>query len=410
MIRKTCRMCHSRKLTQYLDLGSTPLADAFLTKYQLDNPEIYYPLRVNTCEECGLSQLTYVAEPEVLYQRNYPYESSTTKTGRDHYHGMAASISDRFNLTEKDTAIDVGSNVGVLLQGFKNKGVQVLGVDPATDMAQIANNNGIRTIPTFFAQSTIEDIQKIVKKAKVITGTNVFAHIDDLDDFMATVEVILDEKGVLVIEAPTLLELIKNLEYDTIYHEHVSYVSVKPMKKFFERFGFEVIDVEHYPIHGGTNRVFASRKGAFPVSENVEKMIVEEEEEGIYSVERLNRFAQDVYAHKQKLITLLQKIKSEGKTIAGISAPAKGNTLLNYCHVDRDLLGYITEKAQVKIGLFTPGTQIPVVADEQLLKSQPDYAMIMAWNFSKEIMNNLSEYKAKGGKFIIPIPEPTIID
>ena len=199
-------MCHSTRLTQYLDLGFTPLADAFLTKYQLDNPEMYYPLRVNICEDCGLSQLSYVVDPEVLYQRNYPYESSTTKTGRDHYHGMAASITDRFQLTANDYAIDVGSNVGVLLQGFKNKGVRVLGVDPATDMAQIANNNGIQTIPTFFAQSTVADIQKIVPKAQVITGTNVFAHIDDLDNFMNTVDALLGDKGILVIEAPTFLQ------------------------------------------------------------------------------------------------------------------------------------------------------------------------------------------------------------
>ena len=181
------------------------------------------------------------------------------------------------------------------------------------------------------------------------------------------------------------------------------------MQNFFERFGFELFDVENYPIHGGTIRVFVARKGAQPISENVKNTIAEEETENIYSIDRLKRFSQDVRAHKQKMINLLQKIKSDGKSIVGISAPAKGNTLLNYCHVDRDLLTYITEKAQVKIGLYTPGTQIPVVDDSRLLNDQPDFAMIMAWNFATEIMNNLSAYKEKGGKFIIPIPEPQIV-
>lgn len=409
MVRNDCRICKSKEMFCYLDLGFTPLADAFLTEELLNSPEVFYPLRVNCCKKCGLHQLTYVVEPQILYQRNYPYESSTTKTGRDHFHSMAAGIVDRFNVGKDEYAIDVGSNVGVLLTGFKMKGTKVLGVDPATDMAAIANKNGIPTIPTFFSKKTVEEIKKKCPVAKVITGTNVFAHIDDLDDFMAAVDTLLDKDGVLVIEAPHCLELIKHLEYDTIYHEHLSYMAARPMKHFFSRFGYELFDVERYPIHGGTLRYFAARKGAYPISKNVAKIIKEEEEEGIYSPKRLDTFAADVYEHKQVLIDFLRKLKRKGSTIVGISAPAKGNTLLNYCHMDRDLMGYITEKAKVKVGKYTPGTLIPIVDDARLLKDMPDYAVILAWNFSKEIMNNLSEYKKKGGRFIIPIPKPRIV-
>lgn len=409
MIRTDCRMCHSTELKCYLDLGFTPLADAFLTKDQLNDPEVFYPLKVNVCMNCGLSQLGFVVEPQILYQRNYPYESSTTRTGREHFHNMAASIVKRFGLTQHDFAIDVGSNVGVLLTGFKNNGTQVLGVDPATDMAKIANDNGLRTIPTFFSKKTVAEIQKVCRVAKVITGTNVFAHVDDLDDFMQAVDVILDKKGILVIEAPHCLELVEHLEYDTIYHEHLSYMAVKPMQMLCQRFGFEVFDVERYPIHGGTIRVFACRQGDYPISDNVRKFIEKEESGGIYDFARLQEFAKKVYEHKQVLIDTLRKLKNEGKRIVGVSAPAKGNTLLNYCHVDRDLMAYITEKAKVKIGMYTPGTLIPIVDDSRLLQDQPDYAMIMAWNFAEEIMNNLSEFKKKGGKFIIPVPTPKIV-
>lgn len=410
MMRQDCRMCRTESLACFLDLGFTPLADAFLTKEQLNEPEVFYPLTVNVCQNCGLHQLGYVVEPQILYQRNYPYESSTTRTGREHFHSMAASIVDRFGLKPEDVAIDVGSNVGVLLTGFKNKGVQVLGIDPATDMAKIANDSGIRTIPTFFSHRTVEEIRKITPVAKVITGTNVFAHIDDLDDFMKAVEATLDPSGVLVIEAPHALELVKHLEYDTIYHEHLSYIALKPMRMFFERFGFEVFDVEQYPIHGGTCRYFMARKGTQPISDHIAAMIKDEEAAGLYDVETLKEFAAKVYQHKQDLIDFLRVLRKDGKRIVGISAPAKGNTLLNYCHMDRDLMAYITEKAQVKVGKYTPGTLIPVVSDETLLEDMPDYAVILAWNFAKEIMANLKAYRDKGGKFIIPIPYPKIVE
>jgi SAM-dependent methyltransferase len=392
-----------------LDLGFTPLADAFLTADLLNHPEVFYPLKVNVCQKCGLSQLSFIVDPQILYQRNYPYESSTTKTGRDHFYAMAARITDRFKLTQDDHAIDVGSNVGVLLTGFKMKGVQVLGVDPATDMAKIANDNGIKTIATFFSEKTVEEILKECPVAKVITGTNVFAHINDLDDFMKAVDRILDKDGVLVIEAPHFLELVNHLEYDTIYHEHLSYLAAKPMQIFFRRFGFELFDVEKYPIHGGTLRYFACRKGVYPMEDNVRRVIFEEEQQGIFDLQKLLEFARKVYKHKQYLIDFLRALRAKGKRIVGISAPAKGNTLLNYCHMDRDLMEYITEKAQVKVGKYTPGTLIPVVEDARLIQDMPDYAVILAWNFAEEIMKNLSAYKEKGGHFIIPIPHPHII-
>ena len=233
MIRDTCRLCKSEKLHTYLDLGFTALADAFLTHEQLlSSPEITYPLRVNICTECGFSQLSEEVSPEVLYQNSYPYESSITQTGRNHYRLMAEEIVQNYKVTKGSQVIDIGSNVGVLLGGFKDLGMKVLGVDPATEIAAKANARGLPTLPLFFGVDSVSAIQKKIGKASVITGTNVFAHIPNLDDFMSAINSLLTEDGVLVIEAPSLKELIANCEYDTIYHEHLSYLAVTPLQSF----------------------------------------------------------------------------------------------------------------------------------------------------------------------------------
>ena len=404
-----CRLCKSKRLEQFLDLGSTPPSDAFLTKEQLSQKEESFPMNVYLCLDCGQAQLGYVVPPEVLYRRNYPYESSTTKTGRDHFHDMASSLVDYFKLTPKSLVIDVGSNVGVLLEGFKKKGVRILGVDPATDMAKTANENGIETIPEFFTAEIAERILSKYGPAALIVGTNVFAHIDNVDDAVEGMKTLIGADGAIVIEAPHFLNLVRNLEYDTIYHEHLSYLSIKPLQNFFRRFGLELFNVEKYAIHGGTIRFFMGPKGKYPQSNSVETVVASEAAAGIHSLERLRQFADEVAKQRQELRALLEDIKRQGKKVAGVSAPAKGNTLLNYCGITPDLMPYITEKAKIKVGLYTPGTHIPICDDSRLLEEQPDYALILAWNFANEIMSNLSEYRARGGKFIIPIPEPVIV-
>jgi len=409
MKKTNCRMCKSSNIQKFLDLGFSALPDNFLTFEQLEESETFFPLTVHTCLDCGLCQLGYVVPPELMFNKDYPYDSSTTKTGRDHFTKMGVDICNRFSLQQNSLIIDVGSNVGVLLDAFKSKEMRVLGIEPSSKLANIAIKKGIDSIIEFFSKKLVEKILNEYGKVSVITGTNVFAHIDDLDDFMITADSLLVEDGIIVIEAPYLLYLLENLEYDTIYHEHLSYLSVKPMAEFCKKFGFEIFDIEEQSIHGGTLRYFISRKNKRNITKNVSNFLEIEDKKEIYSEKRLNDFANSVKNHRKALMELLNGLKKDGKKIVAISAPAKGNTLLNYCKIDSEMLDYVTERNPLKIGKFTPGMHIPVYSDEKLLEDQPDYALILAWNFSDEIIKNNSEYQKNGGKFIIPTPEPRIV-
>ncbi len=380
-----------------------------LKREQLEMPEVCYPLKVVRCDQCMLVQLSYVVPPEILYQNEYPYEASMTKTGQSHFDAFANSVTESFNLSKGDLVVDIGSNVGVLLQGFKKRGCSVLGIDPAENIAQIAEKNGIETIPDFFTQKVINKVIKNYGKAKIVTATNVFAHVDDLHAFMKGIDTLLDEDGIFIIEAPYLMHLLDNLEYDTIYHEHLSYLSLIPLVPFFHHRDFELFDVKQVDIHGGSNRMFISRKGKMPVSSQVLTLIKDEEEKDIYSIDFLNEFAKRVKKNRLELIALLRSLKGKGARIAGVSAPAKGMTLLNYCKIDDEYLEFITEKSKLKIGRFSPGSHFSVLPDSALITENIDYALLLAWNFKDEIMKNLEEFKNRGGQFIIPIPEPSII-
>ena len=392
-----------------MNLGSTPLADDFLSEEQLLEPEVYYPLAVNICLDCGFNQLTEEVDPRLMYRDEYPYESSITATGRQHYDAMAKWIVDRYQLNPGCQVVDVGSNVGVLLQSFQNLGMQVLGVDPASEIAAQATAAGVPTLPIFFGSQTLGTIRQSSSPVNLLTGTNVFAHMADLDDFMLTASNLLDEQGLIVLEAPTLLELLTNLEYDTIYHEHLSYISIKPLVPFFQRHGFEIIDVVLLPIHGGTIRLVISRRGHRQVNRSVAEMIEREQQQKIYDLNFLADVAARVSSHGTELFDLLWSLKKAGKTIAAVSAPAKGNTLLNYCGLNSKLIDFVTEKSLRKIGRFTPGTHIPVVSDDELITARPDFALILAWNFKDEIMENLSDFRTRGGRFIVPVPRPEIV-
>ncbi|MBI3021767.1 MAG: class I SAM-dependent methyltransferase [Candidatus Omnitrophica bacterium] len=407
---RRCRMCHGSRLETYLDLGATPLADGFLRADQLHEPEAVYPLAVALCKNCGLSQLTHVVSPEILYCRNYPYESSTTVTGRQHWAEFAATVTRKLSLQRKDLVVDIGSNVGVLLAMFRKQGVRVVGVDPASNIVAIARRRGIPTECGFFDVAIARTIVTAWGRAALATATNTFAHINDLDRVAQALKILLQEDGVFVLEAPHFLRLLQHLEYDTIYHEHLSYLTVKSLARFFHRFRMEVFDVEERPIHGGSIRVYVQMpKGRRRVQGIVGRLIREEERHGAFSLQRLRKFAAAVRQHRDALQRRLQWLKRQGNVIAGVSAPAKGMTLLNYCRLGPDVLDFISEKSTLKIGRFTPGVHVPVVSDEKLLKRQPDYALILAWNFAPEIMGNLESYRRRGGKFIIPIPRPRII-
>lgn len=403
-----CRMCSSTGLHKFLDLGSTPPADQFRRKDQLREPDIYYPLQVMMCDDCGLAQLSHVVSPEILYRNDYPYESSTTRTGQEHWSEFAGSVVKRFGLGAKNLAVDIGSNVGVLLGAFRSHGLRIHGVDPAANIVLIAQRNGIDTDCEFFNTGTAQSIVERKGRASVITATNVFAHVDDLHEFMASVDTLLERDGVFIFEAPYFVNLLKHIEYDTIYHEHLSYLAVRPLIPFFGKHGMEVFDIEQRDIHGGSFRVYVGRRGQWPVSPEVGRLVQAEIDTGIYRHETLEKFAQAVKQNKADLVWLLQSLKHQGKRIVAVSAPAKGMTLLNYCRLDNDVLDFVTEKSALKIGRYTPGAHIPVVPDSELLTRQPDYALLLAWNFAEEIMKNLDEYRKRGGKFIIPIPTPAV--
>ncbi len=404
-----CRMCQSRDLHQYLDLGFTPLADHFPRTDQLKGPEIYYPLEVFLCNTCGLSQLSVVVSPEELYRRDYPYESSITKTGARHWRDFARTVVERFGFSGEDLVVDVGSNVGVLLEAFTNEGMQVQGIDPAANIVMIAQERGIDTICDFFNRESVDRIVSTRGRASVVTATNVLAHIDNLYEFVENLDLLLADRGVFIFEAPYLVNLVNQLQYDTIYHEHLSYFSVRPLVDFFERFSKEIFHIEEVDIHGGSFRIYVGNKGAHEISVVIRKLRETEDEMELFSTERLKEFAIAVEKNRDDLVWMLRSLKREGKRIAGVSAPAKGMTLLNYCNIGKDILDFVTEKSTLKIGRFTPGAHIPVMSDSELLEQKTDYALLLAWNFADEIIENLAEFREAGGKFIIPIPEPRIV-
>ncbi|MEK7591580.1 MAG: class I SAM-dependent methyltransferase [Patescibacteria group bacterium] len=408
--RTDCRLCHSTALETFLDFGMHPHSDGFVRTEKLKDPEPVYPLAVNLCTGCGQVQISYVVKPEILYgSDDYLYDGAITETGRKHFLKMAKDIVREFSVASGSLAVDVGSNVGLLLAGFRSEGMIVQGVDPTPRMTKIAIENGLDTMTECFSSDAARRIVKAKGKASIITGTNVIAHIDDLDDLMEGIDLLLEDRGVFVIEAPHLLHLIEKLEFDTIYHQHLSYFSVKPMTQFALRFGMELFDAREADIHGGSLRFFIGRKGAHPVQPSIARLMEREEQMDVHSLTRLERFSKDVNALRHDLVTMLQKLKDQGYRLAGVGAPAKGSTLLNFCGINSSILEFVTEKNALKVGRWTPGTHIAILSDAELLRRQPDYALILPWNFAPEIRKNLQAFTDAGGRFILPLPTPKIL-
>ena len=406
-----CRLCKSKELFKFLDLGYQPPSDEFKGGEYLNQPTLYFPLEVCSCNQCGFKQLNFIVNPSYLYQNDYPYESSLTKAGQAHYNKFAENVISKFNLSSDDLVIDIGSNIGTLLNGFKKNKVKILGVDPAKNICKIANKRGIETYNGFFDHKFVNYIKKKKQKAKIITATNVFAHIDNLDNFLTNVKkVISPENGVLIIESPHFLHLVKDLEYDTIYHEHLSYILIKPLISFLKKHNLQIFDVIKKDIHGGSIRIFISKINAYAIHKNVKKICKEEMVSKLYSNKMLIEFSKKVQANRYDLISFLTKLKKLKKKIIAISAPAKGMTLLNFTKIDKNYIDFATEKSNLKIGSYTPGGNLPVLKDSDITKHKPDYALLLAWNFSKEIIRNNINFLKNGGKFIVPIPKLKIID
>jgi hypothetical protein len=404
-----CRVCGNNKVTKILDLGATPLANSFLKPEQLNDPEPRFPLVVGFCCQCGLVQLDHAVPPEILF-RNYIYVSSTSQTMPAHFAAYADEIVARFARSSRDLVLEIGSNDGCLLRAFKRHNVRALGIEPAANIAAIANAAGLATMNDFFCKRSAQTIRDSEGAAKVIIGNNVLAHIGNLKDFMAGLDVLLRSDGVAVFEVPYVVDLLRKSEFDTIYHEHLSYFAIGPLQKLFQSRGMRICDVQRLPVHGGSIRVYVSREDTGPEAlPSVEELLWVEKSEKLDLLETYEAFASRVEATKQKTRDLLFELKASGASLAGYGAPAKGNTLLNYYQIGRDWIDFIVDQSPHKQGMYTPGSHIPVVSPERLLVDEPDYVLLLAWNLKDEILDQQSEYLNRGGKFIVPIPEPKVI-
>ena len=315
MFQKKCRLCSSNKLKIFLDLGNQPPSDQFIKLDKINEKIIFYPLKVATCMTCGFKQLNYVVDPKVLYQDDYPYESSTTKAGSLHFDKFAETVVKEFNFPKSSTVLDIGSNVGVLLSSFKKRGLKVIGVDPAPNICKIANNRGIKTYNSFFDNNFTKLFRSKHKFAKIITATNVFAHVDDLKVFIINIKKILDDKGIFIVEAPHFLNLVKKLEYDTIYHEHLSYITIQPLILFFKKLDLEIVKVQNNDIHGGSIRIFISRKNKFKIQKSVKLTLDKEKKEKLNNFKRLLDFSKKISNNRYNILQFLIKCKKKIKML-----------------------------------------------------------------------------------------------
>lgn len=403
-----CRVCKKRNLTKVLDFGPTPLANAFLTIKDKEKQEYFYPLEVYFCNNCSFLQLGHVVNPKILFS-DYIYVSSTSLIFVNHFVDFANYAYKKFSLDKNSLVLDIGSNDGILLKPFKKLGVKVLGIEPARKIAKLANNNNVPTIADFFTLNLSKKIVKKYKKAKIITATNVFAHIDNLDEILKAVNVVLEKDGVFVVEVPYIIDFIKNNYFDLVYHEHLSYWSVKTLDKLVLSHNLKIIDVEKISVHGGSIRAYIAQKSSKHMpSANVNLFLTKEKTNKIYKLKTYKDFAVKIEKNKIELLELLSKLKRNGANIAGYGAPAKGNTLLNYFSIGTNILDFIVDDSSWKQGMYTPGKRIPVKSAKYLYTKKIDYLLILAWNFSDSIMKNNLEFKKSGGKFIIPVPKPVI--
>ncbi len=401
-----CFICSSDNLTKFLDLGMHPPPLNFVTKEQFGKKDQLFPLEVFFCNSCGLIQSGTAVDPNLMFI-DYVYTSGISLDFKNHLESFAKHLVDKFNLNSNDLVIDVACNDGTLLSFFSDCGTKILGVDPSS-VAKTAMESGIPIKNDFFNESTANEILLNNGKSKVITATNVFAHVKELDSFMKGIKLLLEDDGVFVSESQYLMHILEKLEYDTIYHEHLRYYGLKQLVKLFELYGMEVFDAEILHAQGGSIRVYAGFKDKYPISDSVNDILQEEEKKNLHSLDTWKKFAERVLENKEKLLSLLADLKSQNKKIVGISAPGRSTTILNYCNISSELLDYVTEKSNLKIGKYTPGTHIEVVDDEKLVEDQPDYGLLLSWHLADSIIPKIRKSGFKG-KIIVNLPEPKIL-
>lgn len=404
----TCIACGGGRIGDFLDLGTTALANKFLAPEDLSANEPQFPLVVGSCLDCGHVQLTYRVPPAEMFD-DYLYISSLSSTLVNHLRDLAKVIAEREKLGKDDLVVDIGCNDGTLLAGFKALGVRTLGVDPARNLQALAAKNGIESMVAYFGRSVAEEIVTAKGRASAMTATNVFPHIPDLSDVLAGADILLKPGGVFVLEAHYLGDLIERCAFDTVYHEHVSFWSLKSAITLFRRFGFEVVDIARLPIHHGQLRLFVRRKGEGKIAPTVAELLDWENRTGLTSFANLKAFAAKVQAIKTKLHSVLAQLKGKGLTVVGYGAPAKGSTLIAFLGLGAETIPWIADKSPLKQGRFTPGAHIPIVSPARIETDKPDYMLLLAWNFAEEIMEEQRAFRARGGRFILPVPDVEIV-
>jgi SAM-dependent methyltransferase len=391
-----------------LDLGEQPPSNSFIDKNKLNSLESKFPLRLFWCKDCYLVQLLDIVDKEHLF-KNYFYMTSASKPIVEHFKKYAQDVYEEFLQKNDSFVVEIGSNDGSLLKEFKKLGTSILGIEPATNLSELANQSNITTKNTFFSSQISKEIIKS-RHASVVIANNVIAHIEDLQDLMYGIKILIGNHGVFIFEVPYLVDLIKNLEFDTVYHEHLSYFSILPLLKLVKEFGLEIFDIRKQLVHGGTLRIFVSKQNNFEVSGSIDDFINSEYELGLDKIQIYDSFSEKIKKLKIQLKELLIELKKEKKSLFGYGASAKGNVLLNYCKIDNSILDFIIDTTPTKQGKYTPGTHIPVYSPDKILdEGNGSVALLLAWNYKSQILDKENQFRINGGKFLLPIPVPKLI-
>lgn len=406
-----CRFCNQELKFQFIDLVNSPPSNSYLNKEELNEPEVFFPIKLFVCENCFLVQIDEYKKSNEIFNEKYAYFSSFSKSWLTHSKNYVEMVIDRFRLDEKSFVIEIASNDGYLLQYFKERDIPCLGIEPSSNTAAVAKEKGIAVIVDYFGVPLAEKLVEMKRKPDLLLGNNILAHVPEINDFVKGLKIALNDKGIITMEFPHIMNLIENNQFDTIYHEHFSYFSFLTVKSIFKFHNLEIFDVDEIPTHGGSLRIYAKHKedNTKEISSKVQQLYDLEISKKMNSLDFYKGFQEKANIIKNNLLQFLVEKKLKGKRVIAYGAAAKGNTLLNYCGIKKDLIEYVVDLSPHKQGKFLPGSHIPILNEEKIKETRPDFIIILPWNIKEEIMKQLNYIGNWGGKFVIPIPKVRII-